>query len=122
MTEKMLKRKVKKHRFRNFFLFATLVAVILFSAKTDIKRLIYIDVQTDTIAAKDLTIEQLEKRVENITFILEDKETELEDLKNKFNKLNQILDEKKGIVPVDNFVDSLSIDTSPEGDVIKIGE
>jgi len=115
MSDKLL---IRKYRIRCLFIFITMILVFITFSVTDTKRLFYIQEQRDTILVKDLTLEQLNDRIEKMTKSLEKKELEVNNLKKDLEILKTVLHEKNR--GNNKPIDSLSIVTGTEGDVIQI--
>jgi peptidoglycan hydrolase CwlO-like protein len=115
MSDRLL---IKKYRIRCMFIFITMILVFVMFSVADSRRLFYIQEQQDTIQVKDLTLEQLSKKIENLSKTLKNKELEVEELKTNLNILKKALDEKSRIS--NKPIDTLSIIISTEGDVIQI--
>jgi cell division protein FtsB len=112
------KIKIKKYRRGFIFIFLVLIAVIVMFSITDTKRLFFIQEQRDTILVKDLTLEQLTEKIEKMSISLENKEKEVETLKQNLTILKKTLNEKNRnrISPID----SMSVIIGADGNVIQI--
>ena len=115
MSDKLL---IKKYRIRCIFIFITMILVFVMFSATDSRRLFYIQEQQDTIHVKDLTLEQLTRKIEKMSKTLKNKESEVETLKINLNILKKALNEKS--YNINKPIDSLSIVIGTEGDVIQI--
>ena len=115
MSDKLL---IRKYRIRCLFIFITMILVFVMFSITDTKRLFYIQEQKDTILVKDLTLEQLNERIEKMTKSLEKKELEVVDLKKNLEILKTVLHEKNR--GNNKPIDSLSVIIGAEGNVIQV--
>jgi len=115
-------RMKNKYRKRSIFLFMVLILFIGYYVKTDIISLVYAEQQTDTIQMQTLTIDELNLQISNISERLYRKETEIQLLHSNLESLKKVLNEKKIKYNTINIVDSMSVNTGSEGEVIKIGQ
>ncbi len=118
MTEQM---RIKKSRKSNIYLMILVVCIMVLSIKANIVNTIQFETQLDTIAAKDLTIVQLNEQINLISFKLEQTEKSILRLKTDLITLQNVLKARK-IRYTAISIDSLSIIRSTDGDIIKIGE
>lgn len=110
----------RKYRFRCIFIFMVMIIVIIMFSITDTKRLFFIEKQQDTILIKDLTLEQLNDKIEKMTIDLNNKESEVDNLKQNLKELKRVQYEKNR--NNNKFIDSLSVIIGSDGNVIQIGK
>lgn len=114
------KKLAKKYKFRCIFIFIVMIIVMIMYSITDSKRIFFIKEQRDTILVKDLTLEQLNDRIEKMTMDLNNKESEVDELKKNLKILKTVLNEKNR--NNNKLIDSLSVIIGSDGNVIQIGK
>jgi len=114
------------NNYKKLFLF--LIAVLLISylsfVKHDIVRLFEIESQADTIHFQNLSIDELESELNVLEIQLKVKGNNIQLLLKKIEILKKIIEHERNNKNNDDFIilDSLSIDTSADGNIIKISK
>lgn len=112
--------KIKKTQRSNIYLIILVVCITVLSVKANIVDKIHSESQLDTIAAKELTIKQLNKHINLVSFKLDQAEKNITRLQNDLIILKNALNNKKGKYSFIT-IDSLSVIRGTNGEIIKIG-